>query len=61
MEEMARTIAFNHGPSGPNIDYLFNLCNSMRRIAPEVTDEHLTRLEEAVKELIKTEPKATSS
>ncbi|XP_003743399.1 putative glutathione-specific gamma-glutamylcyclotransferase 2 [Galendromus occidentalis] len=49
LDEMARTIAFTRGPSGPNIDYLMNLCDSMRKIAPGVIDEHLNTLEEAVK------------
>jgi len=58
---IARTIAFTRGPSGPNVDYLFNLCEAMRKIAPEIEDEHLTELESAVRHLIVNEDKLEDS
>lgn len=51
LEDIAKTIAFNRGPSGPNVDYLLNLCESMRKIAPHVTDDHLFTLEKIVTQL----------
>lgn len=39
------------GPSGRNTDYLFNLADTMRHIAPHVHDEHLFAVEKAVKNL----------
>ena len=53
LEVMARTIVTSVGPSGPNIDYLYNLCEAMRTLVPEVEDRHLLELEEAVKKLEK--------
>ena len=48
---MARTILTSVGPSGPNKEYLYNLCEAMRDLVPHVTDTHLLELEEAVKQL----------
>jgi cation transport regulator ChaC len=44
----ARVIAHTVGPSGPNREYMLNLAEAMRLIAPEHADEHLEELEEAV-------------
>jgi cation transport regulator ChaC len=41
------------GPSGTNLDYLLNLANSMRSIAPEEDDPHLFQLETTVLNLLK--------
>jgi len=51
LEVMARTILTSVGPSGPNIEYLYNLCNVMRELLPNVDDNHLTELEAKVKQL----------
>ena len=49
LETMAATILESHGPSGPNIEYLYNLATSMRELVPEETDPHLDELETEVK------------
>lgn len=49
---IARQIIQSVGPSGPNIEYLFNLAKTMREIAPHVTDEHLFNIEAKVLNLI---------
>lgn len=51
LEEMAGQIHRSVGPSGPNKEYLYNLADAMRDIAPEATDEHLYELEAAVRAL----------
>ena len=51
IEVMAATILTTVGPSGPNIDYLYNLCDAMRELAPHVKDDHLEELEMKVREL----------
>lgn len=40
------------GPSGANSEYLLNLAEALREIAPESHDEHLFELEHKVKELL---------
>lgn len=37
------------GPSGWNAEYLFNLADSLRRIAPDAHDEHIFELEKKVR------------
>ena len=49
LENMAATILASHGPSGPNIDYLYNLAASMRELVPDEEDPHLEELEAEVK------------
>jgi len=44
------------GPSGPNIDYLLNLAESMRRM--NVSDEHVFELERIVRDLVLANPLA---
>lgn len=42
-EDIARHIQRSHGPSGPNIDYLLNLADSLRRMS--VDDPHVFEIE----------------
>ena len=51
LDTMARTILTTVGPSGPNIDYLYNLCQAMRDLVPHYTDPHLDELEQRVRQL----------
>lgn len=39
------------GPSGTNKEYVYNLADAMRNLAPKVQDEHLFALEAAVRNL----------
>ena len=48
--ESAAQIASAVGPSGPNAEYLFNLCDAMRSI--DVDDPHVFELEEAVRAIL---------
>lgn len=50
VKESAKQIAHAIGPSGPNFEYLFNLCDALRSI--EVDDPHVFELEEAVKAIL---------
>ena len=51
LQDMAETILTSVGPSGKNVDYLYNLANAMRSIDPN--DEHIFSLEKAVRSLEK--------
>lgn len=55
LNDIAQTIVKSVGPSGPNIDYIFNLANSMRTLFPNVEDKHLYTLEQKVCNLLKLE------
>jgi cation transport regulator ChaC len=50
VSESAKQIANAVGPSGPNFEYLFNLCDALRSI--EVDDPHVFELEKAVKAIL---------
>jgi cation transport protein ChaC len=50
VSESAKQIANAVGPSGPNFEYLFNLCDALRSI--EVDDPHVFELENAVKAIL---------
>ena len=49
--DMAKQIYECVGFSGRNIDYLLNLCDSMREICDEALDSHLRELESIVRSL----------
>ncbi|OWR44269.1 putative glutathione-specific gamma-glutamylcyclotransferase 2 [Danaus plexippus] len=53
IEDIAEQIISCHGPSGANKDYLYNLAEAMRQLAPDVNDDHLFSLETAVRRLDK--------
>ncbi|XP_078483599.1 putative glutathione-specific gamma-glutamylcyclotransferase 2 isoform X1 [Ciona intestinalis] len=47
VETVAATIVNSRGRSGHNLEYIFNLIDTLRREAPQGVDNHLTSLEEA--------------
>ncbi|KAG7095788.1 hypothetical protein E1B28_006489 [Marasmius oreades] len=51
IDELAYTIWKSVGPSGPNKEYLFNLVQAVRRLAPEAYDSHLYTLESRIRAL----------
>ncbi|PRD21613.1 UNVERIFIED_CONTAM: Chac2 [Trichonephila clavipes] len=51
LEQVAKQIFLAEGPSGRNEDYLLQLADTMRKIAPNVKDDHLYELEKLVKNL----------
>lgn len=52
IDSIARQIVESVGPSGTNVEYVCNLANAMREIAPNVIDEHLFSIEAKVLNLI---------
>lgn len=52
IDDIARVIAGSRGPSGPNVDYLFNLARSLREEL-QVHDQHVFKLEAAVRKLLR--------
>jgi len=56
MEAIAMQIHRSVGPSGRNVDYLFNLCEAVRTIVPQAIDPHLFGLEQLVLNLIASSP-----
>ncbi|CAH1377743.1 putative glutathione-specific gamma-glutamylcyclotransferase 2 [Tenebrio molitor] len=53
VDSIANQIVKSVGPSGTNVEYIFNLAKAMRDIAPEVNDEHLFTIEKRVQNLLK--------
>jgi cation transport regulator ChaC len=49
LDDIARVIAESHGPSGPNIEYLLRLADSLREM--QAHDEHVFELEREVRRL----------
>jgi cation transport regulator ChaC len=60
LKEMAHQIYHSEGPSGPNRDYLLNLAQALRSIAPHAEDRHLFALEDEVKSIIESRSQCTS-
>lgn len=52
LDSLAKQVVNSRGPSGCNVQYLLELAEAMRRIAPLVNDTHLFELERKVKELM---------
>lgn len=53
LDSIAKQIYSSVGPSGTNIEYVFNLAKAMREIAPHVHDEHLFSLEKKLLDIVK--------
>ena len=50
VEDLAKQVVDSRGPSGCNTEYILNLAQAMRQIAPGVKDDHLFSLEGKVRE-----------
>jgi hypothetical protein len=50
VEDLAKQVVDSRGPSGCNAEYILNLAQAMRQIAPGVNDDHLYSLEGKVRE-----------
>lgn len=53
IDQIAQQIIEGHGLSGSNVEYLFNLAESLRQIGPWAVDTHTLMLEKHVKEKLK--------
>lgn len=51
LDDIAKQIYASVGPSGRNIEYVFNLCNAMRQNFDNITDDHLFELENLLKSM----------
>lgn len=51
IKDIARQIHTSQGPSGHNVEYLLQLAEAMKTIAPTINDKHLFELEAEVKSL----------
>ncbi|OWF38401.1 putative glutathione-specific gamma-glutamylcyclotransferase 2 [Mizuhopecten yessoensis] len=49
IDEIAKQVIVSVGPSGKNVDYVLNLAQAMRSIAPGREDPHLYELEKEIK------------
>jgi len=52
-EDTAVIIAYSHGPSGPNKEYLFSLYDWHKENYPDIIDEHLEILVSATRRKLK--------
>lgn len=51
LSDIAEQIHEASGPSGPNPEYVYNLCDAMRQYFHNITDDHLFELEEILREM----------
>lgn len=51
LEDIAAQIHEAVGPSGRNVDYVYNLCDAMRKNFEQINDEHLFDLEKLLRNL----------
>ncbi|XP_072933473.1 putative glutathione-specific gamma-glutamylcyclotransferase 2 [Epargyreus clarus] len=51
IEDIAKQVISCQGPSGPNKEYVYNLAEAMRQLAPDVEDDHLFNLEATLRKL----------
>ncbi|GAA5942413.1 gamma-glutamylcyclotransferase [Sporobolomyces koalae] len=49
MDTLSSRIARSVGPSGPNKEYLYEVCNSVRKLCPQSEDKYLAELERRVR------------
>ncbi|GAA6033302.1 hypothetical protein JCM8097_006681 [Rhodosporidiobolus ruineniae] len=49
LDSLAERIAKTAGPSGPNKEYLYNLCDAVRQLDPHSEDKYLAELERRVR------------
>ena len=59
-QAIAAQIVKSKGLSGRNADYVLELAETMRAIAPHVNDEHLYTLEAKVKDILKLSDNSSS-
>lgn len=52
IEDIARQVIKSRGPSGCNAEYVLNLAQAMREIAPSARDDHLYSLEKQITEIV---------
>lgn len=51
IDQLADQVLNAHGPSGPNVEYVYRLADVMRSLFPGERDEHLFELERALRAL----------
>ncbi|CAH0731951.1 unnamed protein product, partial [Brenthis ino] len=51
IDDIAKQVVSCQGPSGTNKEYVYNLAEAMRKLAPDIQDDHLFALEAALKEI----------
>lgn len=51
LNDIATQIYRSVGPSGKNIDYLYNLAEALRTLSPGREDSHVAELEQMVREI----------
>ncbi|CAI4216781.1 unnamed protein product [Parascedosporium putredinis] len=51
-QALSAHISRSHGPSGPNIEYLFSLEAALNELGPEAEDEHISDLSSRVRKIL---------
>lgn len=57
LEDIAKQIHSAVGPSGRNVEYVFNLCDAMRQHFHHLNDDHVFDLEKLLKSMEAGDPK----